>query len=199
MGIADTFGLDTSGTWTRRILRNLLITRHLKWWRRGESEYSRVLKTRKLLISRPAKNAQYYEIAGNWNVSGTWFFWPPEKFSEKDFTFRGPNFPEPRFRIAFEPTALPFSSDRRSGMPANDGILDGGETQTLREAAPLPFFTPGATLETSGNPYVARRQLFSAAPCCAAGHDAQQRSERHSADTWAQRRRRQTMVSPQRQ
>jgi hypothetical protein len=41
------------------------------WWRRGESEYSRLLKTRKLLISRPAKNAQYHEIAPNWNVSGT--------------------------------------------------------------------------------------------------------------------------------
>ena len=29
------------------------------------------LKTRKLLISLPAKNAQYYKIAFNWNVSGT--------------------------------------------------------------------------------------------------------------------------------
>ena len=42
-----------------------------EWWRRGESEYSWVLKTRKLLISRPAKNAQNHEIASNWNVSGT--------------------------------------------------------------------------------------------------------------------------------
>jgi len=41
------------------------------WWRRGESEYSGLLKTRKLLIFPPAKNAQYHEIAPNWNVSGT--------------------------------------------------------------------------------------------------------------------------------
>ena len=31
----------------------------------------RSLKTRKLLILRPAKNGQYYKIAPNWNVSGT--------------------------------------------------------------------------------------------------------------------------------
>jgi len=37
----------------------------------GELEYSGLLKTRKLLIFRPAKNAQYREIAPNWNVSGT--------------------------------------------------------------------------------------------------------------------------------
>jgi hypothetical protein len=40
----------------------------------GESEYSVRLKTRKLLIFRPAKNARYHEIASNWNVSGTQTF-----------------------------------------------------------------------------------------------------------------------------
>jgi hypothetical protein len=37
----------------------------------GGSEYSGVLKTRNLLILRPAKNAVYDKIAPNWNVSGT--------------------------------------------------------------------------------------------------------------------------------
>jgi hypothetical protein len=37
----------------------------------GGVGYSGLLKTRKLLISRPAKNAKYHEIALNWNVSGT--------------------------------------------------------------------------------------------------------------------------------
>jgi hypothetical protein len=35
----------------------------------GESKYSRVLKTRKLLIFRHAKNAEDSKIAANWNVS----------------------------------------------------------------------------------------------------------------------------------
>ena len=34
-------------------------------------EYSGVLKTRKLLISRDAKNVEHGKIAPNWNVSGT--------------------------------------------------------------------------------------------------------------------------------
>jgi len=42
-----------------------------KWWRRGESEYSWLLKTRKLLNFRHAKNAENCQIALNWNVSGT--------------------------------------------------------------------------------------------------------------------------------
>ncbi|SRR6266851_818939 len=37
----------------------------------GESEYSGSLKTRKLLIFRPAKNAEHGKIAPNWNASGT--------------------------------------------------------------------------------------------------------------------------------
>jgi hypothetical protein len=37
----------------------------------GESEYSDVLKTHKLLIFRRAKNAEHYKIELNWNVSGT--------------------------------------------------------------------------------------------------------------------------------
>ena len=46
-------------------------------WRRGESEYSDLLKTRKLLILRDAKNAENGKIASNWNVSGTRLFrWP---------------------------------------------------------------------------------------------------------------------------
>ncbi len=45
-----------------------------KWWRREESEYSGVLKTRNLLIFRDAKNAENGKIAPNWNVSGTWDF-----------------------------------------------------------------------------------------------------------------------------
>jgi hypothetical protein len=63
--------LNTSGTWMPQILRNLLITKQLKSWRRGELEYSEVLKTRNLLIFRPAKNAEYGKMAPNWNVSGT--------------------------------------------------------------------------------------------------------------------------------
>jgi hypothetical protein len=50
---------------------NLLITDYLAWWRRGESEYLGVLKTRKLLIFRNVKNAEDGKIAPNWNVSGT--------------------------------------------------------------------------------------------------------------------------------
>jgi hypothetical protein len=78
----------------------------------GESEYSRVLKTCKLLISRPAKNAEYYKIAPNWNVSGTWFFRPPEKFSDKDFTFRGPQLPRTPFPDSFRAdcTTIPSGS-----------------------------------------------------------------------------------------
>ncbi len=40
----------------------------------GESEYSGLLKTRKLLIFRHAKNALASGIAPNWNVSGTRLF-----------------------------------------------------------------------------------------------------------------------------
>ncbi len=47
---------------------------HHEWCRRGESEYSGSLKTRKLLILRDAKNAEYGKIAFNWNVSGTRLF-----------------------------------------------------------------------------------------------------------------------------
>jgi hypothetical protein len=49
--------------------------KHLrKWWRRGESEYLWLLKTRNLLIFRHAKNAENGKIALNWNVSGTRLF-----------------------------------------------------------------------------------------------------------------------------
>jgi hypothetical protein len=50
----------------------------------GGAEYSGPLKTRKLLIFRPAKNARYHEIAPNWNVSGTRTFQPASEFREED-------------------------------------------------------------------------------------------------------------------
>jgi len=50
----------------------------------GESEYSGVLKTRKLLIFRNAKNAENCQIASSWNVSGTWDFQPANEFLEED-------------------------------------------------------------------------------------------------------------------
>jgi hypothetical protein len=43
----------------------------------GESEYSRRLKIRELLIFPYAKNAQTGKIALNWNVSGTQLFRKP--------------------------------------------------------------------------------------------------------------------------
>src|SRR5690242_20488504 len=55
-----------------------------KWWRRGESEYSGLLKTRKLLIFRDAKNAENGKIAPNWNVSGTRDFRLAGQFREQD-------------------------------------------------------------------------------------------------------------------
>ena len=42
--------------------------------RRRESEYSCVLKTRKLLIFRDAKNAEKGKIVPNWNLFGTRYF-----------------------------------------------------------------------------------------------------------------------------
>ena len=53
-----------------------------KWCRRRESEYSCLLKTRKLLIFRNAKNAEHGEIAPSWNVSGTRDFQFSCKFCE---------------------------------------------------------------------------------------------------------------------
>jgi hypothetical protein len=60
--------------------RELSAYRTVEWWRRGESEYSVVLKTRKLLIFREAKNAENGEITANWNVSGTRAFHPLANF-----------------------------------------------------------------------------------------------------------------------
>jgi hypothetical protein len=68
---AESLALNASGTWTLGILRNPLTTKQLESWRRGESEYSAVLKTRKLLTFRDAGNAEDGKIAANWNVSGT--------------------------------------------------------------------------------------------------------------------------------
>jgi hypothetical protein len=44
------------------------------WWRRGESEYSGALKTRKLLKNRNAANAKTSKIGPNWNVTGMRLF-----------------------------------------------------------------------------------------------------------------------------
>jgi hypothetical protein len=86
---------------------NLLITDYLVWWRRGESEYSGVLKTRRSLIFRHAKNAEHGKIAANWNVSGTRTFQPTrlERFLSghycvslsTDLGRLHSNFPESRF------------------------------------------------------------------------------------------------------
>jgi hypothetical protein len=65
---------------------NLVITDYLVWWRRGESEYSPVLKTRNLLIFPYAKNAEHDKIAPNWNVTGTRDFQPAGQFCEEDLT-----------------------------------------------------------------------------------------------------------------
>jgi hypothetical protein len=51
--------------------RHLKPHRNLKFVDAGESDYSRVLKTGNLLISRGAKNTKNGKIAPNWNVSGT--------------------------------------------------------------------------------------------------------------------------------
>jgi hypothetical protein len=46
------------------------------------AEYSVVLKIRKLLIFRDAKNVKNDEIAANWNVSATRTFQPARQFRE---------------------------------------------------------------------------------------------------------------------
>jgi hypothetical protein len=80
-------------------------TKHLEKWRRGESEYSGLLKTLNLLIFRDAKTAEHGRIAANWNVSGTRDFQPAVQICEEftsplstsyprvTFACR-PNFPE---------------------------------------------------------------------------------------------------------
>ncbi len=60
----------------------ILPNQEKEWWRRGEWEYSGLLKTRKLLIFRDAKNAGCGKIAPNWNVSGTRVFQFSFQFSE---------------------------------------------------------------------------------------------------------------------
>src|SRR5712692_6145062 len=79
----------------------------LKWWRREESEYSGVLKTRNLLIFRDAKNAKNGKIALNWNVSGT-----------RDFSFVKQN---SGYRFSFALSSRPSGSYRvvvRIEMPS---------------------------------------------------------------------------------
>ena len=71
-----------------------------EWWRRGESEYSGLLKTRGLLKNRRAQKSKNAELALNWNVSGT-----------RDFPF-SPT--KSAYRVMFvsdhTPEILPFAS-----------------------------------------------------------------------------------------
>jgi len=82
----------------------LLKIKPLYWWRRGESEYSSVLKTRNLLIFRDAQNAENGEIAPNWNVSGT-----------RDFSFAKRN---AGYRVTF----VSELSTRISSFASNDPV-----------------------------------------------------------------------------
>jgi hypothetical protein len=61
-----------------------------KWWRRGELEYSGVLKTSKLLKNRHAQKSENAEIVPNWSVSGT------REFSIQWRLFRRPSIEELR-------------------------------------------------------------------------------------------------------
>jgi hypothetical protein len=87
---AESLALNAIGTGMADIPRNLLTTRHLESWRRGESEYPGLLKTRNLFIFRNAKNARNEEIALNWNVSGT-----------RLFSLELPEFSRGRFALLF--------------------------------------------------------------------------------------------------
>jgi hypothetical protein len=73
---ADLAEGETATRGTRRVhgstrTNNSFQIKAKEWWRRGESEYSGVLKTHKLLIFRGAQNVENGEIGPNWNVSGT--------------------------------------------------------------------------------------------------------------------------------
>ncbi len=59
------------GAYTKKRMRVIPFKSRSVWCRRGESEYSGALKTRKLLVFRDAKNAEHGRIGPNWNVSGT--------------------------------------------------------------------------------------------------------------------------------
>jgi hypothetical protein len=113
------------------------------------------LKTNKLLIFRPAKNAQYHEIAPDWNVSGTRTFQPASEFREEDSSSpaTAPSFRKLARSVntsAFVETnlvkLLPTGLLTRSGSPERltlcsdpEGTLsnqyEGGQTV----AASLPF------------------------------------------------------------
>src|SRR6266404_1839954 len=62
---------DTRHGGQRRIVTEFVSQIRQLWWRRGESEYSRLLKTRKLLKNRDAQKSKNAGIAPNWNISGT--------------------------------------------------------------------------------------------------------------------------------
>ena len=75
-----------------------------------------VLKTRKLLILRDARNAENGKIAANWNVSGTRAFQPARQFREKDL-------PSPAtassFQVPFARCLPPNPFLIVSGLPTN--------------------------------------------------------------------------------
>jgi len=92
------------------------------------AEYSVVLKIRKLLIFRDAKNVKNDEIAANWNVSATRTFQPARQFREgrsrvilpSDFGLSPPNPPELRFcRLKTKPLALRRATVQ---LPANEAF-----------------------------------------------------------------------------
>jgi hypothetical protein len=77
----------------------------------GESEYSGVLKTRKLLIFRSAQNAENGKIAPNWNVSGT-----------RDFSFSQPLILRRTLTLNEILDKLGYLATARNGQTAEDPV-----------------------------------------------------------------------------
>jgi hypothetical protein len=107
----------------------------------GESEYSVVLKTRKLLILRDAKNAENGKIAANWNVSGTLTFQPARRFREED-SFSGHYYVSLLSDLGRFAPALPgptgiANSLRHSGSPTRrrSSAKRGSERRLSRRAS----------------------------------------------------------------
>jgi len=69
--IEDVFALNMSGTWIRDVFCNHLITRQLKSWRRGESEFCPPLIPRNLLILLNGRNDKNSEFAKVRYTAGT--------------------------------------------------------------------------------------------------------------------------------
>jgi hypothetical protein len=96
----------------------------------GESEYSGVLKTRKLLILRDAENVANGEIAPNWNVSGTRVFSIAKRNSDYRVTFISelPTMhPEPRLSRPTIPflDSFRFTDHPEVGWPVNTSAFTG--------------------------------------------------------------------------